>query len=184
MNILLENFFDPAHIPFAHHTLQSKRELASCVHSKLTYIDKDKIEFYFEDNTLSNKQFRNGTITFHNPNHYELNSIYPHDTFIQSLQIYCVPVENHKTRIFMQQKYKNPIYRRIYNKIPDFIKHVLTLTFLDSDTMLLYKQQEHLLKSKSFNNSIKDDFESFSTAMVPRVTEVCSSHPKTIQETF
>ena len=25
MNVLLENFFDPAHIPFAHHKLQSFR---------------------------------------------------------------------------------------------------------------------------------------------------------------
>lgn len=155
MNILLENFFDPAHIPFAHHNLQSKRELASCVYSKIIHMNKDKIEFYFEDNTLLNKQFRNGTMTFHNPNHYELNTLYPDSTFIESLQIYCVPVENHKTRIFMQQKYKKNFYKNIYNNIPDFIKHILTLTFLDSDTMLLYKQQEELLKSNSFNNSIK-----------------------------
>ena len=35
INTLLENFFDPAHIPFAHHKLQSSRELASDVNVTL-----------------------------------------------------------------------------------------------------------------------------------------------------
>jgi len=151
MNILLENFFDPAHIPFAHHELQSKRELASTVNSTLIKMDENGICFYFEDSTLANGEYRNGTMTFHNPNHYELRSLYPENVFFDGLQIYCVPLRNYKTRIFMQQKYKRRYQRYIFDKIPNFVKHSLAMTFLDSDTMLLYKQQRHLMNHEIFD---------------------------------
>jgi phenylpropionate dioxygenase-like ring-hydroxylating dioxygenase large terminal subunit len=155
MNILLENFFDPAHIPFAHHTLQSTRELASSVNSSLIKMNKDMIQFSFEDRTLRNKEYRNGSMTFYNPNHYELKSIFPDNLFIDSLQIYCVPIRNHKTRIFMQQGHKKSVEKEIYNLIPKFIKHALTMTFLDSDTFLLYSQQQELLRRNNFSNGSK-----------------------------
>lgn len=156
MNVLLENFFDPAHIPFAHHKLQSFRELASSVNSSLIKMDENMIQFSFEDCTLMNNNYRNGTMTFYNPNHYQLQTDYPSNLFIDSLQIYCVPINNLKTRIFMQQAHKESIYKDIYNKIPHFVKHILTMNFLDSDTFLLYSQQQHLLKTDSFNNSVKE----------------------------
>ena len=160
MNILLENFFDPAHIPFAHHELQSHRDLASSVNSSLIKMDENGICFYFEDATLPNGQFRNGTMTFYNPNHYELRSIYPENVFFDGLHIYCVPLRGYKTRIFMQQKYKKRYQKFIFNQIPSFIKHSLTMTFLDSDTMLLYKQQRHLLRD---TNNINDSVKSYLT---------------------
>ena len=156
MNILLENFFDPAHIPFAHHKLQSFRELASSVNSSLIKMDENMIQFSFEDRTLINNNYRNGTMTFYNPNHYQLQTDYPSNLFIDSLQIYCVPINNYKTRIFMQQTHKESIYKDIYNLLPHFVKHVLTMNFLDSDTFLLYSQQQHLLKSGDFSDSVKE----------------------------
>lgn len=145
MKILLENFFDPAHIPFAHHNLQSKRMYASSVNSTLLHFDENKLSISFEDATLKPPHsYRNGTMTFYNPNHYELCSTYPTTSILKGLQIYCVPICHQKTRIFMQQTYSSNKYTQIYNRIPVFIKHALTNTFLDSDTMILYKQQQYL----------------------------------------
>lgn len=147
MNILLENLFDPAHVPFAHHTLQSSRELASSVNSSVLNMNSTSLEIYFEDNTLRKSEYRNGSMSFYNPCHYVLSSIYP-ETFIKKLHVYCVPILPHKTRIFVQNEYDDGLFKNIYSKLPSWFKHSLTHAFFDSDTMLLYKQ-EQALRSKN-----------------------------------
>jgi hypothetical protein len=52
----------------------------------------------------------------------------------------------------MQQGHKKSVEKEIYNLIPKFIKHALTMTFLDSDTFLLYSQQQELLRTNNFSN--------------------------------
>lgn len=159
MNILLENLFDPAHVPFAHHKLQSSRDLASSVNSSVRIANETTLQFFFEDRTLPNNEYRNGTMTFHAPSHYELNSIYP-DTFIQKLHVYIVPVFPHKTRIFVQNQYSNNLKNNtfeknavfILNSLPRWFKHIITHTFFDSDTMLLYKQEKMLRQQNSLDN--------------------------------
>ena len=151
MNILLENLFDPAHVPFAHHTLQSSRELASSVNCSVVNMNSSSLEIYFEDNTLKNNEYRNGTMSFNNPSHYMLNSLYP-DVFIKRLHVYCVPIFPHKTRIFVQNEYKDEKFKRIYSLVPTWFKHVITQSFFDSDTMLLYKQEKQLRERNSLYN--------------------------------
>ncbi len=154
MNILLENLFDPAHVPFAHHKLQSTRDLASNVNATVLTMDENSLEIYFEDKTLRNSEYRNGTMSFYEPNHYVLNSIYP-DVFIKRLHVYCVPITPFKTRIFVQNEYKNEEMQKLSNKVPSWMKHLLTHTFFDSDTMLLYKQEQMLRKKKKLNDCMK-----------------------------
>ena len=154
MNILLENLFDPAHVPFAHHKLQSTRELASSVNSTVKTMNETSLEIYFEDNTLRNAEYRNGTMSFYEPSHYVLNSIYP-DVFIKRLHVYCVPITPFTTRIFVQNEYKNKKMQEISNFIPSWMKHLLTHTFFDSDTMLLYKQEQMLRSKNKLNECIK-----------------------------
>jgi phenylpropionate dioxygenase-like ring-hydroxylating dioxygenase large terminal subunit len=151
MNILLENLFDPAHVPFAHHKLQSFRDLASSVNSTVLTMNSTSLEIYFEDKTLKDGNYRNGTMSFYNPGHYVLSNIYP-KTFIKQLHVYCVPILPHKTRIFVQYEYDDGWFKEIYSKIPSWFKHSLTHAFFDSDTMILYKQ-EQALRSK---NILKD----------------------------
>jgi phenylpropionate dioxygenase-like ring-hydroxylating dioxygenase large terminal subunit len=151
MNILLENLFDPAHVPFAHHKLQSFRDLASSVNSSIIVSNETMLQILFEDSTLANNHYRNGTMTFFSPNHYVLTSLYP-NTFIKKLHVYCVPVLPYKTRIFVQNEYEsftdyqqiNSFYISILNSLPHWVKHLVTHTFFDSDTMLLYKQEQML----------------------------------------
>lgn len=154
MNILLENLFDPAHVPFAHHKLQSTRDLASSVNASVLTMNENSLEIYFEDNTLRNAEYRNGTMSFYEPCHYVLSSIYP-EVFIKRLHVYCVPITPFKTRIFVQNEYKDKQMQNFTNKIPSWIKHLLTHTFFDSDTMLLYKQEQMLRSKNKLNDCIK-----------------------------
>jgi len=154
MNILLENLFDPAHVPFAHHKLQSTRDLASSVNASVLTMNETSLEIYFEDNTLRNAEYRNGTMSFYEPSHYVLSSTYP-EVFIKRLHVYCVPITPFKTRIFVQNEYKNKQIQNLSNKVPSWMKHLLTHTFFDSDTMLLYKQEQMLRGKKKLNDCIK-----------------------------
>lgn len=163
INTLLENFFDPAHIPFAHHKLQSTRDAASPVNSTLITMDPSCLQIYFEDSTLPNKKYRNGTMSFYYPSHYLLNSTYP-DIYIKRLHVYCVPVYPFKTRIFVQNEYnhknnfRNALIINTIQSLPKWIKHPITHTFFDSDTMLLHKQEQMLKNKNSFFNSTKTYF--------------------------
>lgn len=152
MDILLENFFDPAHIPFAHHKLQSERKLASNVNSSVIEMNNETLKMTFEDNTLNNNNYRNGTMIFHNPCHYILNNTYP-EIFISKLHIYCVPILPFDTRVFIQQEFKNNITKNFFSIIPKWFKHVITQSFFDSDTMLLYRQEKHLRENNILHNS-------------------------------
>lgn len=147
MNILLENLFDPAHVPFAHHKLQSTRDLASSVNSTVTFMNETGIQFIFEDNTLQNKEYRNGSMTFYAPCHYVLENIFP-QTFLPSLHVYCVPILPDQTRIFVQYEYSEGTFKFVYSRLPSWFKHVISQAFFDSDTMLLYRQ-EQILKEKN-----------------------------------
>jgi hypothetical protein len=117
------------------------------------------LRLLFEDSTLPNKQYRNGTMTFFPPNHYVLASLYP-NTFIKKLHVYCVPILPYKTRIFVQNEYYsysysqqiNSFYISILNSLPHWVKHLVTHTFFDSDTMLLYKQEQMLRFKNMLDN--------------------------------
>ncbi len=152
INILLENLFDPAHVPFAHHNLQSNRNLASSVNCTLINMNSTSLEILFEDNTLRNNQYRNATMTLLDNYHYILKSIYP-EVFIKRLHVYCVPIFPHKTRIFVQNEYDNGFFSTFYSNLPRWLKHILTQRFFDSDTMLLYKQEQELRNKKALSNS-------------------------------
>lgn len=154
MGILLENLFDPAHVPFAHHKLQSNRELASTVNASIQTMNESSLEIYFEDNTLRQAEYRNGTMSFYEPGHYVLTSIYP-DVIIKRLHVYCVPINPFKTRIFVQNEYNDVKVKRIVSLIPSWMKHLLTHTFFDSDTMLLYKQEQSLRSRNKLTECIK-----------------------------
>ena len=154
MNTLLENLFDPAHVPFAHHNLQSKRDLASDITSSVVDMDSRHLCIYFEDKTLPNKEQRNGTMEFYAPNHFVLTSLYP-VLYMKKLHIFCVPVLPFHTRIFVQIEYNDGVFKKLYSCLPKWLKHLLTFAFFDSDTMLLYKQEYYMRLNKMMQNSTR-----------------------------
>lgn len=69
-DFVLENFMDPAHIPYAHHTLQSTRDDGRPIPMKLVTAmeDKNMIEVSFED--TSRGIYRDGILSFEAPCYY------------------------------------------------------------------------------------------------------------------
>lgn len=149
VNILLENLFDPAHIPFAHHKMQSTRDKG--VPIKI-------IENYKNNNTLSisfTSKYSNGTTTFTLPHHYVLFDV-GDNNFINKLHVFCVPVRNGTTRLFLHYDFDpNNFVIKKFEKLPIWFRHTLTNKFFDSDTMLLFKQQENLINKNSLTDPIK-----------------------------
>ena len=154
--ILLENFFDPAHIPFAHHKLQSTRDCGSPINvemlSKIN--NKDQFSILFDEkNTKDVSKSRKGIMNFEMPCHYFLTILRPALNMLKGLHIFMVPIQEDKTRIFIKYKIneKSSIYK-IFAKIPIWLQHMFTNTFLDSDSLILHKQEQYLLtKNESYH---------------------------------
>ena len=156
VDILLENLFDPAHIPFAHHKLQSTRELASPVNVTLTTINETNLSFNFEDWSNLNRDkdhYRNGTMNFQIPCYYYLETLYP-DIDLKKLNVFCTPIEGGKTKLFINYEFKDGPFYRVYQLIPKWAVHLLIQTFFDSDTYLLNSQEKWLRENN--NNSLHD----------------------------
>lgn len=154
--ILLENFFDPAHIPFAHHKLQSHRDKACPITiEKLSKkYDKNKLSILFTE-TNETKIERVGMMTFEMPCYYYLKTIHPQISFIEGIHLFIVPIQQDKTRLFINYQFnKNSKIYKVFKLIPIWIQHAFTNRFLDSDTLILNKQEEYLLKNnKSYHNN-------------------------------
>ena len=146
--ILLENFFDPSHIPFAHHNLQSYRDAGSEVNSTI-FKSKEFIEVNFTDNTKKNilnntYDKRDGNMLFYPPYYYKLTNK-DANSYIQGLHIYCIPISTSKCRVLLQYEFneESNVYK-LYNLLPIWIQHYFTNVFLDSDTLLLNNQEQNI----------------------------------------
>jgi phenylpropionate dioxygenase-like ring-hydroxylating dioxygenase large terminal subunit len=152
--ILLENFFDPAHIPFAHHNLQSHRDKACpiTVEKLSKKYDKNKLSILFTEKNET-KIVRIGMMTFEMPCYYYLKTIHPRLSFLEGIHLFMVPVQLDKTRLFIAYEFnkKNKFYK-IFNMIPTWVRHAFTNRFLDSDTLILNKQEKYILsKNDSYH---------------------------------
>lgn len=143
-HIILENLFDPAHIPFAHHKLQSIRSKGQPI--KIGPISQSKnLMIYYQDD------YNVGVMKFVPPSYYNLNTIKPINNFISKLHIFLLPIEIDKTGIFIKYDLnKNNKFYKIFNLFPFWLKHILINRFLDSDTYILHKQEKNILRE---NNS-------------------------------
>lgn len=119
---------DPAHIPFAHHSLQGVRSDGSPISSQLiTSLDNNQtLSVKFQDIIRGKK--RNGVVTFNSPCYFTL-----HNNDKLALVILCVPVAPGRSRIFVA-----PLPGR---KIPKFIPkwfRILLQFYLESESFLKY----------------------------------------------
>lgn len=148
--ILLENFFDPSHIPFAHHKLQSERSAGSPINSTITETKKsirvDFSDFSYKDPKTKTYIQRNGSIEFRPPYYYKLLNE-DSNSYIKALHIYCVPVSESNCRVLLQYEFdETSIIYQIYQLLPIWLRHYSTNIFFDSDTLLLAKQEENIRK--------------------------------------
>lgn len=157
LHILLENFFDPAHIPFAHHKLQGFKERAKPIKVELVSNMNDTNKFSVIFNETDNKIVeRVGKMTFNMPCHYTLESLEVNSKmdYIKGINIFVVPIQEDKTRLFVQYNFdKTSVYYKLYNSIPVWIRHLFLNKFLDSDSYILHAQEKYLLRNKNYNDN-------------------------------
>lgn len=159
--ILLENFVDPAHIPYAHHKLQSTRDNGSPIEIKQLSLDNDTkiLSMMFKENNFNNpKSSRAGVINFRMPCHYYVDFKKPDSNLLSELHIFVVPVQEDICRIFIKYKInnKNLYLKKIFNMLPIWLIHIFINRFLDSDTLILHKQDQYLLKNTDSYHSNKE----------------------------
>jgi len=141
-DFLIENFMDPAHIPFAHHKLQSTRDDGVPIPISKIVSNFTHIELTFND--VSAKRARDGYASFQRPSLYHYGEFDEKDDKTgekeraSKLKLFCVPVEAGKSRIFMNSP---PI------KVPVFLLHAGTNRFLNSDVWL-HDTEREVLKRK------------------------------------
>jgi phenylpropionate dioxygenase-like ring-hydroxylating dioxygenase large terminal subunit len=157
---LLENFFDPAHIPFAHHKLQSRRDAASPIEINVTKYEEDHLQFAFTDKTViedNEYKKRNSTMNLIPPYHYYLED--KNNRIFERLHVFCIPIERYNSRIIIKLDLKKgSMFKKIYTKVPVWIRHILMNRFIDSDTVLLCKQEENMIKN---NISIEEPLNNY-----------------------
>ena len=157
INILLENFFDPAHVPIAHHKLQGLRERAKPIIINL--LDNTSETFSVIFNETDGKVIeRLGKMTYKKPVLYTIESLKVNTNLnlISGINIFAVPIQKDSTRLFVQYNFnKTNNNYKLYEMIPTWIKHVFLNKFLDSDTYILHRQEKYILKNSSYHENNK-----------------------------
>lgn len=128
-DMLLENFFDPAHIPFAHHSLQGTRDDAVPIEIKVLANNFTHVEASFLD--VSGGKDRDGVLSFQRPAFYhyrtKLNSTSSDER--ANLLVFVAPVSPGRCRIMMPEFINNRFF-------PSFLGHAGSNRFLNTDTWL------------------------------------------------
>lgn len=106
-DFLVENFMDPAHIPFAHHKLQSTRDDGSPIEMSVLVNNFTNVEVSFTD--ISAKRERDAYASFQRPCYYHYGE-YVGEGIDEAtgkkgrepkLRIFLVPVSAGKSRVFL-----------------------------------------------------------------------------------
>ena len=122
---VLENFMDPAHIPFAHHSMQGVRsDGAPIPMSIFNYSDNAAVEVAYGDR-IRNKS-RQGIVSFQPPVYYHFRVKTP-SVFRVMLIILCLPLRPGWSRIHLS------LSPGVNLPLPKWILHSFSNKFLDTD---------------------------------------------------
>ncbi|KAJ8601059.1 hypothetical protein CTAYLR_004490 [Chrysophaeum taylorii] len=125
-DMLIENFNDPAHIPFAHHGLQGVRSDGGPIPMKLLACNETHVESTFED--VVRGKPRKGITSFRAPCRYHFRCLEDDDTYDVKLEMYCVPVKPGASRVFLVSP--------LSDSVPTWLAHAATNRFLNTDVWL------------------------------------------------
>lgn len=134
-DILIENFMDPAHIPYAHHGLQGIRSDGMPIPMKLLATNETHLELSFKDKVRG--KTRSGIISYQRPASYHFRTLQPAKikgivtapVWKKNLQLYAVPVEEGKCRVFIKSPFKKSF-------LPIWVIHAMSNRFLNTDAWL------------------------------------------------
>lgn len=128
MDFLLENFLDPAHIPYAHHSLQGTRDDGSPIAMKVLESNFTHVETTFLD--ICRGKQRDGVLSFQRPAFYHFRTRANETAeFKPNLKIYVAPIKSGCCRVIMPDFKMVPF-------LPTWLGHAATNRFLNTDTWL------------------------------------------------
>jgi phenylpropionate dioxygenase-like ring-hydroxylating dioxygenase large terminal subunit len=141
-DFFIENFMDPAHIPFAHHSLQASREDGSPLPMTLltSYDNATHLELGFKD--VIKGKTGDGVVSFAAPCFYHFrtrNNVT--NLWTKNLIAVVSPISPGKCRLFLEL----PPLRKLRGKFPTWFLHTLSNRFLDSDIWI--HDQERVQRS-------------------------------------
>ena len=139
-DILVENFMDPAHIPFAHHGLQGKREDGKPMNITLKNSNLTHCEIFFED--TMNGNHRKGIISFQIPCYFSYSTL-KNNEYKTNINVLTVPVKEGASRVFMISPFSK-------SKIPVWLQHAVTNRFLNTDIWLHEAEINYRSKEKEY----------------------------------
>ena len=142
-DILIENFMDPAHIPFAHHGLQGMRSDGSPIEMKALVSNNSHLEVAFKDKIVGKS--RDGVLSYQRPTSYHFRTLRKDNTWKKNLQLYAVPVEEGLCRVFINSPFKKGIF-------PSWFIHAMSNRFLNTDIWL------HNTESNILSEDILSDY--------------------------
>mmetsp|Transcript_2132 Transcript_2132/g.3002 ORF Transcript_2132/g.3002 Transcript_2132/m.3002 type:complete len:357 (+) Transcript_2132:167-1237(+) len=141
-DFLVENFMDPAHIPFAHHKLQSVREDGSPIKMGVVENNHTMVEVSFED--ISRGKPRDAIMSFQRPSFYHYREKKGEgEEYTPTLSILLAPVSAGKCRVFL---------RNLPIKLPQFLLHMGTNRFLNTDVWLHDGEREAIRRKDMLQN--------------------------------
>ena len=154
---LVENIVDPAHVPFAHHGLQGKREDA--VPIRMTRVQANRPEgflFDFQDRTM--KMEREATGILRAPYVVQYGGVFEPDKEVDepktfNLTTCLIPTKPGWSRIIIfggptekpkEKKKGERFIIKLFRILPTWVVHQFSNRFLDSDLMFLHGQEREL----------------------------------------
>ena len=129
-DFLVENFMDPAHIPFAHHSLQGSRADGSPIPMQVltSYDNATHLEVAYQDSVGGKR--RDGIVSFTAPCHYNFRTKdMKTGLYGFNLVVVVTPVSPGTCRVFFEM----PQSRKISGKIPVWLLHSFSNKFIDTD---------------------------------------------------
>ena len=142
-DFLIENFMDPSHVPFAHHSLQGSRDDGSPIPMQMltTYENSTHLEVAYQDKIKG--KAREGAVAFAAPFYYHFRTKnLDTGAWKRNLVAVVMPVAPGRSRIFFEL----PPLRAMRKKIPTFFVHMMSNKFLDTDIWI--HDQERFQRSK------------------------------------
>tara|TARA_X000001036_G_C20662822_1_gene799602 strand:- start:141 stop:1238 length:1098 start_codon:yes stop_codon:yes gene_type:complete len=149
-NFLLENLFDPAHIPFAHNGFQGSRNDAMPIKPRMIKYDKNEIVLEFND--MVNAKKRRGRISYTAPYIFKLSK-YEEEKWKNDLTILCVPITTGSSRVFMCYDKRNTP-----KGVSRELAHKASNTFFNTDDYIVHKQEINVGKGYAYTTPTSSDY--------------------------
>ena len=151
-DVALENFMDPAHVPFAHHMLSNHRKQGTPLNIQITNFTSKELTFLYERSLTTNMKLT-ALYSFYAPCYYQIRLFRSReskenidevtsDDFRNVLSLVVAPIAPGRSRVFVILPRAVGIASKF---LPKWFQHRFWLKFFDSDIWL--HNQEQVIQS-------------------------------------